>query len=262
VPNPFNPQSWNRYSYVSNNPLRYTDPTGHMAVGDSNEGCRDLHLCKKNYLTRRAKEVVKSLRNKKDRNDLKAMTDIIDLGATLFKTNDELIPVLSGIFLGTEESNSLTLVNTLGANPCAAVGRAITDCGANAQNGWFGDAGFHADFQDGLSQPYHFWAYLATAANTQGTGPGSYLPGLGTNILGNTYHEIIQPLPSNVYDPGATWQDFALAVAGSNIGTLVNMGVIAPDQLGTTIRQHVGASGPGAFYVNPLKLIFPLEGNR
>jgi RHS repeat-associated protein len=29
VPDPSNPQSLNRYSYVRNNPLRYTDPTGH-----------------------------------------------------------------------------------------------------------------------------------------------------------------------------------------------------------------------------------------
>jgi len=29
VPNPVNPQALNRYSYVLNNPLRYTDPTGH-----------------------------------------------------------------------------------------------------------------------------------------------------------------------------------------------------------------------------------------
>jgi len=29
VPEPSNPQSLNRYSYVYNNPLRYTDPTGH-----------------------------------------------------------------------------------------------------------------------------------------------------------------------------------------------------------------------------------------
>jgi RHS repeat-associated protein len=29
VPEPGNPQAWNRYSYVYNNPLKYTDPSGH-----------------------------------------------------------------------------------------------------------------------------------------------------------------------------------------------------------------------------------------
>ncbi len=29
VPNPGDPQSLNRYSYAANNPLRYTDPSGH-----------------------------------------------------------------------------------------------------------------------------------------------------------------------------------------------------------------------------------------
>ena len=37
VPNPFDPQSLNRFSYVLNNPLRYTDPSGHMAWNE-NEG--------------------------------------------------------------------------------------------------------------------------------------------------------------------------------------------------------------------------------
>ncbi len=30
IPEPGNPQALNRYSYVLNNPLKYTDPTGHM----------------------------------------------------------------------------------------------------------------------------------------------------------------------------------------------------------------------------------------
>ena len=33
VPEPGNPQSLNRYSYVENNPVRYTDPSGHCVFG-------------------------------------------------------------------------------------------------------------------------------------------------------------------------------------------------------------------------------------
>ena len=32
MPDPTNPQHLNRYTYVLNNPLRYTDPTGHKHV--------------------------------------------------------------------------------------------------------------------------------------------------------------------------------------------------------------------------------------
>jgi RHS repeat-associated protein len=35
VPNPANPQSWNRFTYVLNNPLRYTDPSGHEEQASS-----------------------------------------------------------------------------------------------------------------------------------------------------------------------------------------------------------------------------------
>ena len=34
VPTPGNPQALNRYSYVYNNPLRYTDPSGHDPLGE------------------------------------------------------------------------------------------------------------------------------------------------------------------------------------------------------------------------------------
>lgn len=32
IPNPANPQNWNRFSYANNSPLRYTDPDGHFAI--------------------------------------------------------------------------------------------------------------------------------------------------------------------------------------------------------------------------------------
>jgi RHS repeat-associated protein len=40
IPDPFSPQSLNRYGYVLNNPLRYTDPTGHRACDDFDAGGR------------------------------------------------------------------------------------------------------------------------------------------------------------------------------------------------------------------------------
>jgi RHS repeat-associated protein len=40
VPNPANPQDLNRYSYVRNNPLRYTDPTGHYILLEEGFGVR------------------------------------------------------------------------------------------------------------------------------------------------------------------------------------------------------------------------------
>ena len=43
VPNPANPQSLNRYSYVYNNPLKYIDPSGHRAClnWDEDGRCTD-----------------------------------------------------------------------------------------------------------------------------------------------------------------------------------------------------------------------------
>jgi murein DD-endopeptidase MepM/ murein hydrolase activator NlpD len=35
IPNPSISQSWDRYSYVNNNPLKYTDPSGHNAYCDN-----------------------------------------------------------------------------------------------------------------------------------------------------------------------------------------------------------------------------------
>ncbi len=43
VPSPANPQSWNRFSYTQNNPIKYSDPSGHLRIeeecGMNGEDC-------------------------------------------------------------------------------------------------------------------------------------------------------------------------------------------------------------------------------
>jgi hypothetical protein len=34
IPDPSNPQAWNRYSYVRNNPVNFNDPAGHFECND------------------------------------------------------------------------------------------------------------------------------------------------------------------------------------------------------------------------------------
>ncbi len=40
IPNPMDPQQLNRYSYVTNNPVLYRDPTGHCQTIDANGVCK------------------------------------------------------------------------------------------------------------------------------------------------------------------------------------------------------------------------------
>jgi hypothetical protein len=249
VPSASNPQNWNRYSYVINNPLRFNDPTGHKTCApDEDGGCNKIEEFG-NY-------VYDTLERLGGKNDRKAMTNIVRKAQRLYKTFDKLIPALSGIFLGVEESNPDTILHAKNANPCAPVGH--PNCAANAAIGAFGDKGFNRNFQDGFSQPFHFWTYLSTAANTQGAGqPGGYLSGQIMGNVGNIVHEIIQP-----DGKGATWQDYALARAGMNIGGMINRGEIQPNELAGVIDDFLGTDGPRADYVIFLKAIAPLEGNR
>jgi len=44
VPELYNTLDWDRYSYVNNNPVRYTDPSGHMLISDGDQGkCKKVN---------------------------------------------------------------------------------------------------------------------------------------------------------------------------------------------------------------------------
>ena len=65
VPEPFNPQDLNRYSYVRNNPLKYTDPTGH-SIPDS---VKDASVALDEQLAQSNKKAMDSLRGKGEEDD-------------------------------------------------------------------------------------------------------------------------------------------------------------------------------------------------
>jgi len=44
VQEPHNPSNYNRYSYVLNNPLKYTDPSGYKFLAKINPHCRPTPL--------------------------------------------------------------------------------------------------------------------------------------------------------------------------------------------------------------------------
>ena len=50
VPNPYNPQSLNRYSYTLNNPIRYNDPSGHTSVCAGNNGDPECYAPAPNWM--------------------------------------------------------------------------------------------------------------------------------------------------------------------------------------------------------------------
>jgi hypothetical protein len=49
IPNPANPQSWNRFSYVLNSPIRYKDPSGHIECEEVDANGRCISLTTADY---------------------------------------------------------------------------------------------------------------------------------------------------------------------------------------------------------------------
>jgi len=258
IPNLAYPQNLNRFGYVLNNPINFNDPTGHKSECDS--GPQTWAACKlqlKNF-------AIRTLKNP-NINDLDALVAIVDRAADLYENYEDMIPAISGVLLGIEESNPFTVYNASQANSeeelCAAVGR--FDCPKNQITGdYFTSTGFHPDYADGDNQLYHFWAYLATVANTEGRGPLKFVPGMYVTGWANNIHEIYQPAWPGSDGSGASWQDYALSQAGMMIGFQVSRGIVPPSQLATHIGSFLGVNGPGMWYVNPLNSRFPLEGSH
>lgn len=194
------------------------------------------------------------------KNDLEAMVKIINTAASLYDTYEEMIPALSGVFIGIESSNPVTIFNAAFNNTgCSGMGRDPGDCKMNDDPGeYFRDKGFHGDFRDGHNQLFHYWAYVATLAAAENPSfPRNQGAGFAVGGAANVYHEILDQ------DEQASWQDYGLAVSGMQAGFYIGTGQISPTKLGSYIRNNLGPGGHGGYgIVSLLVNLVPLQGNR
>jgi hypothetical protein len=243
---PGGPQGLNRFSYTLNNPLRYTDPSGHKACTIIDNGdCDDTEEKIYKFFNYVDDQI---LNGKKDgikgkyKNDvLGAMIKVVKQAAYIFGNDwDTFLDATTYAFTGYYGHGS----------------EAMWKAHKSDFTGYFdGDSGFHSNFVDDSNQVRHFWAAFATAANPNGDNPF----GAMVATAGNGFHEISQDTING--DDHATVIDYKLSVTGIDIAKQVGQSIKAPSDLVPVLGSRLGSLGTGYIgpYVDPLNWFTPWD---
>jgi hypothetical protein len=226
VPQPGDPQSLNRFSYGLNNPVKYRDSSGHIpCYGDERGECSwagtdrqpQGDSGRRRDISNYAHFVANSARAGAT-TDLEALASLTDFAA-MFGTNAQTFA----------DDVSYAIVGVGGAG--TVVNAALTTP-PGFQRPPFRDTGFNRNYQDSDNQPYHFWSYVNTTAQTP-------VRGAGLSLIANVFHEGYDPAEAFREPHGTTLEDYVLTFKGMELGEGLGLGSVTPGQTGDWIRGNL-----------------------
>jgi hypothetical protein len=264
VPDPYNPQAWNRYAYVLNNPIRFNDPSGHKVCEDVDKKGNCVGDKMARFIDYVHKDILNAKGKIKREYTALAAAELIMKKAALIYGNDwnGFMDATSFAFLGVTWSRSATMLGARfrGGNETES---------SSVFRGYFtedyiqnGDSGFNDDFKDSGNQIYHFWAGFATAFNPDPipiTGARSYeaaiynARGFVMADLGNTIHD--SPLSPYMGQHGVSAEDYALTLAAMNVAAMAEPN--SPMELVGIIVHRLGPDGGSYGFVEDWGWLWP-----
>jgi len=253
VPDPYNSQDWDRYSYARNNPLRYTDPTGHCSTDSSNDdycpGYSGIsqnrqvktcdQACRREAIYKEYKFLQGQVENGAISSDLEAFARLAEYAAGLAGDCvkcfiDDLGASVTGHAHTSSDDRTAAYRELLHQMhmPYVEYNQYYQDL--NLSDSLLGQTSFASYFSDspeavargGGNQSRHFWFYVQV----------SYESGYVQSLAVNTAHETV------LGEIGKSYEDFALGVAGADLGSALNAGTVSPNEVGNWIRTVL--SGP------------------
>lgn len=129
VPDPYNSQDYDRYAYVRNNPLRYTDPSGHCAMDADADDCFRPGINNPPSLADYGVTVDPKMTNNEKRAILEAVVRVGDAFAEERGLGESGVEAFVAVY------DPITINTGRAGGGCETVINTIT-CGSFAKEGW------------------------------------------------------------------------------------------------------------------------------